>query len=328
MRFFKIFFLLFFSSYLFSQSINVHQLEKKAARWLNVSSLSLKKVNGGLTNVSFIGTSKKGKYIVRVGKDDPEALGIDRPCEIACQKAASRVGIAPKIFYKDLHNGILISQFLDGKTLSASDVYDSQKLKQIIETVKTCHAISFKKVLKTVSVWDNVRNMLVRSGQGDSSFLSQEQVEHIQEVIDRIENYFQGKEKGYEGLCHNDLVAENFIDNGKQLFLIDWEYACWGNILFDLASLCVEQGFDQEKKKEVLKLYFGDTWEQHECAFKLMCVIFNLRDALWYNLRGKELVAIRSVNMNHFAQKYLDLFWLGVQEFFDDEKTETSCFVC
>ena len=36
---------------------------------------------------------------------------------------------------------------------------------------------------------------------------------------------------------HNDLLAANFIDDGKRLWLIDWDYAGFNSPLFDLGGL-------------------------------------------------------------------------------------------
>jgi aminoglycoside phosphotransferase (APT) family kinase protein len=36
---------------------------------------------------------------------------------------------------------------------------------------------------------------------------------------------------------HHDLLPGNFIDDGKRLWLIDWEYAGFGTAMFDLANL-------------------------------------------------------------------------------------------
>ena len=79
------------------------------------------------------------------------------------------------------------------------------------------------------------------------------------------------------------------------LWLIDWEYACWDNILMDLASFCIELRLDEEKTKEVLMLYFGSKWQESYFDFMLMCVIYNIRDALWYALRGREIAFIDGV---------------------------------
>src|SRR5581483_3768020 len=37
-------------------------------------------------------------------------------------------------------------------------------------------------------------------------------------------------------LCHNDLLSANLIDDGRRLWLVDWEYAGIGHPLFDLAN--------------------------------------------------------------------------------------------
>ena len=39
---------------------------------------------------------------------------------------------------------------------------------------------------------------------------------------------------------HNDLLAANFIDDGRRLWLVDWDYAGWNTPLFDLGGLLVE----------------------------------------------------------------------------------------
>ena len=47
------------------------------------------------------------------------------------------------------------------------------------------------------------------------------------------------KTVGTIDLCfgHNDLLAGNFIDDGRRLWLIDWDYAGFNSPLFDLATL-------------------------------------------------------------------------------------------
>src|SRR5438477_250803 len=37
-------------------------------------------------------------------------------------------------------------------------------------------------------------------------------------------------------LCHNDLLPANLIEDGRRLWLVDWEYGGVGHPLFDLAN--------------------------------------------------------------------------------------------
>ncbi|MFH0898662.1 MAG: choline kinase family protein [bacterium] len=309
---------LLFCSYLSSQPTSIQNLEQQVMQWLKLPSISLQELHGGLTNTSFVATYKKKSFVVRLGKENPESLGINRLREIACHKCAAQIGIAPTILYSDPTSGTLISSFIHGKTLTATDVCTNTHLEKIVSLVKKCHAIPFKKEFETCSVYQPIREMLSRSMAYKNSFISDKQAEKIKSALNKIEAHFQEKEKTFAGLCHCDLLAGNFIDDGTKLWLIDWEYASWGNILFDLASLCIESNFDEEKTKKTLQLYFGQTWHNHYFDFKLVCTIFNLRNALWYDLRGKEIEVIGSVSMKTYAQKHLTLFWQDIDKLVPD----------
>jgi len=287
---------------------NVGRLEKDVAQWLNLpSGVSLKKLSGGQTNISFAAIHSEDpekKFVVRIGKKDSSVFSIDRFCETACQGSANRMGIAPKIFYSDPRNGTLVSSFIPGKNLTTKNICDSSRLQDVIDIIKKCHNIPFKKEFKTFSIYDKLRAMLTAL-LSEKMFITHKESQEISEIIDRIESYFHEKEKKYEGLCHGDLVAGNFRDDGTRLWLIDWEYACWDNILIDLASFCIELHLSKEKTKEVLMFYFGQNWQEYYFDFMLICVIYNIRDAFWYILRGREVAILDGVNMIEFAQKHL-----------------------
>ena len=56
---------------------------------------------------------------------------------------------------------------------------------------------------------------------------------------------------------HNDLLAANFIDDGKRLWLLDWEYAGFNSPLFDLGGLASNSELSREQAEQALALYFG-----------------------------------------------------------------------
>ena len=47
--------------------------------------------------------------------------------------------------------------------------------------------------------------------------------------------------------CHNDPLAENFIDSPARMYLVDWEYAGMNDPMWDLGDLSVEAGFGPEQ---------------------------------------------------------------------------------
>ena len=85
-------------------------------------------------------------------------------------------------------------------------------------------------------------------------------------------------------LCfgHNDLLAGNFIDDGRRLWLIDWDYAGFNSPLFDLANLASNNEFPEKLEQELLEMYFEQTisenlWKRY---FAMKCASL-LREAMW-----------------------------------------------
>ena len=81
---------------------------------------------------------------------------------------------------------------------------------------------------------------------------------------------------------HNDLLAANFIDDGKRLWLIDWDYAGYNTALFDLANLSSNNELSSEQEDWTLETYYQqpvtDRLRRRLAAMK--CVSL-LRETLW-----------------------------------------------
>ena len=58
---------------------------------------------------------------------------------------------------------------------------------------------------------------------------------------------------------HNDLLPANFLDDGKRLWLIDFEYAGFNTAMFDLAGAASNAGMTAAESDELLAAYFGAT---------------------------------------------------------------------
>ena len=85
-------------------------------------------------------------------------------------------------------------------------------------------------------------------------------------MIPQLQNFLNinadlEKTVGTIDLCfgHNDLLAGNFIDDGRRLWLIDWDYAGFNSPLFDLANLASNDEFPDKLEQELLEMYFEQT---------------------------------------------------------------------
>jgi thiamine kinase-like enzyme len=79
--------------------------------------------------------------------------------------------------------------------------------------------------------------------------------------------------------CHCDPLCENFLDTGKRMWIVDWEYSGMNDPLWDLGDLAVEGQFNTTQEEEMIAAYFGGEPTAAErgrfVIYKAMC------DLLW-----------------------------------------------
>jgi thiamine kinase-like enzyme len=79
--------------------------------------------------------------------------------------------------------------------------------------------------------------------------------------------------------CHCDPLCENFLDTGKRMWIVDWEYSGMNDPLWDLGDLAVEGQFTKAQEEEMIAAYFDGAPSASErgrfVIYKAMC------DLLW-----------------------------------------------
>ena len=81
--------------------------------------------------------------------------------------------------------------------------------------------------------------------------------------------------------CHNDLLAENYIDDGKILWLIDFEYSGNNDPTFELGNTAQEQLFDDARQRALCAAYFGAAEDAKLARMKLNMVMSDVGWTLW-----------------------------------------------
>jgi len=59
--------------------------------------------------------------------------------------------------------------------------------------------------------------------------------------------------------CNNDLLAENFMDDGKKIWIIDYEYSGQNEASFDIGNLAGEIFLNEEETTILCDAY----WQKH-----------------------------------------------------------------
>ena len=239
--------------------------------------VSLEPIDGGITNRNFVATDQGRKYFVRMGNDIP-LHGVMRFNELQASRAAAKVGLSPAVVHQV--PGILILDFIEGKTLAEEDIRQDSYLQQIVPMLHTCHRELTKNVRGPALifwVFHVIRDYLATLEDDDS---------RMRDVLPALKDKAAALERAVGSIDlvygHNDLLAANFIDDGKRLWLIDWDYAGYNSPLFDLANLASNNGLSPEQELWLLENYFNAAApDATRHAFDAMKCASLLRETLW-----------------------------------------------
>ena len=233
-------------------------------------------LSGGITNINLVVRDGDRKFVVRLGIDIEEH-GVMRWNELALSQAAASAGFSPGVVHHE--HGVLVLEFLTARTLSEADIRNPENLPRIIELIARVHrdmgALLTKPVLAFWPFQVN-RTYITRLGTDGSSHKSVfpqmlEQLKMLESATGQVDLV----------IGHNDLLAANMLDDGNQLWLIDWEYGGYNSPLFDLAGLASNNGLSEQQEYQMLEQYFDARPEQHWRAYQAMKCVSLMRETLW-----------------------------------------------
>jgi thiamine kinase-like enzyme len=232
---------------------------------------------GGLSNRNFVVRDSEAAYVVRLVGGDIPAHGIVRDREVAVSRASHRAGIAPELVLAE--PGMLVFRFVDGRALTPAEVGDAAMLPRIAELLRRCHrdvAAHLRGPAPCFWVFHTLRHYLAElAAQGRLGG----QIGRLRDTVEALEAVVGPTRLA---LTHNDLMPGNIIDDGTNLWLIDWEYGGFGAPLFDLASLVVDSGLDETAQVALLAAYFRRPPSAALLRrFAAMILAADLREMLW-----------------------------------------------
>ncbi len=231
-------------------------------------------LKGGISNLSFTATDTTGKYVVRLTRDFP-FHHVQRDREVMCGRAAHALGFGPEIVHAQ--PGLMVSRFIDGQVFAADDV--RANIPRIVELLGRFHRDMANAMSGAGFIFwvfhvnrDYVRQLREagRASETDANrWLSiSAELEAAQQPLPIVAG-------------HHDLLPANLIDDGRRLWLIDYEYAGFGTAMFDLANLSSNSGFSRAQSEELLSAYFGGADDTTRRAHAAMEAASLLREALW-----------------------------------------------
>ena len=263
-------------------------------------------LKGGVSNASFTVSDATGKYVTRVGEDYPFHQ-VSRQREAVAARAAFDAGLSPEVVHTG--PGIMVVRFLDARTYGEADVRDNAQA--CVEIVKRCHRDMGKRIGGQGAifwVFQIIRDYANTLKAGDHRHVAE--LPRLMAIVDALE---EAQVPLPIVFGHHDLLPSNFMDDGKRLWLIDWEYGAFGTAMFDLANLASNNSFDARGERLILESYFGSPAPALERAFHAMKAASALREAIWgmvselhLNAPGVDYAAYAAEYLGRFERVYAD----------------------
>ncbi len=242
-------------------------------------------LTGGLSNESWKVTDRAGMHVARFGRDFP-VHHVERAREAMTARAAHAAGFAPAVEYSA--PGVMVSAFIGARTWAAADVRANPQ--RVGDLLRRFHRDLPAHVEGTgVIFWPFhvIRDYARTLKAGDSEFLP---------GLGRLLGLAQSFEAAQLPLPivfgHHDLLPANFLDDGRRLWLIDFEYAGFGTAMFDLAGAAANAEMQDEQAAQLLAAYFGhEPGESIWRAFDAMQGAALVREAMWAMVSDLHLAA-------------------------------------
>lgn len=222
-------------------------------------------ITAGRTNQNFLVTCGQRRYFARIGYDLPRHR-ISRVVEARCALFAAQNGVAPYVHYAE--NGILITDYVDGRTLKIEDANSPTIMDRIAKHLAVLHNLPLPKGIPIFDPIDSTNYYLENISAG--KILQKERV-----IFESIINTAPNLEPN--SLVHADLIPENIIDDGKKLWFIDWEYSGIGHPAVDLAFVAMNFELSDHQLDSFVALH-GDL---NPDLVRALRPVITLREALW-----------------------------------------------
>jgi len=251
----------------------LHRLPELAGRELTLTALS-----GGITNRNFRvdadGTDQR--WVIRLAGNDTHLLGISREVEHAATVAAAGVGVGPEVTAFIRPEGYLVTRFIVGEPVSAEAVHHPDTLRRVADSLRRIHdGPAIPGLFVPLRIVEAYRALAVARGvpippEYDRATDAARRIERAL-LADPIE----------PRPCHNDLLNANFIDDGRRIRIIDWEYAGMGDPFFDLGNFSINHELESDEDVVFLEAYDGSIDPRRLARLTLMRVVSDFREAMW-----------------------------------------------
>jgi thiamine kinase-like enzyme len=209
---------------------------------------------GGLTHLVYRLEAGGERYVLRIPGEGTEDY-IDRKVEAHNARVAAGAGVSAEVLFFDDSDGLMLARNLGGCVTMSPSSFKSRPgaPARAAAALKQLHACGrkFQFRFELFSMIDEYLGLLAE--------LEAILPDGYRDVVAEANAVRQALDARPMALapCHCDPLAENFLDDGERMWIVDWEYSGMNDPLWDLGDVSVEAGFDADQDREMMEAYCG-----------------------------------------------------------------------
>ena len=245
-------------------------------------SVAISPLSGGLTNENYLVECDGRKYVMRLPGQSTELLSIDRANEVFNTKAAATTGIGPEVLEHVAGADVMVLEFIPGPTMSSATLQSPRMAARMADSFHRLHAAPpflqdfnmFRLIEYYLGIVDE-HHVVIPHDYRD--WLP---------TVGEIERAVAVAALA-AAPCHNDLLCENFIDDGTALRVVDYELSGNNDPCFDLGNTAQEAQFDQDLRAALCEAYFGRPDPRQLARMNLFALMSDIGWTLWGAIQAK-----------------------------------------
>jgi thiamine kinase-like enzyme len=235
-------------------------------------------LTGGLTNRNLKVTNADGTCVVRIPAAGPGLLGIDRDVEHANSVAAATAGVGAPVLHYRQGEGLVVG-FLPGRALGDADLHRIDVLHRVAAACRRLHAgPRFVNDFDMFEVQARYRRIVAEHG-----FRLPPRYDEFAPTVARIREALGPRTDTVP--CNNDLLAENLLDDGAQVRIIDYEYSGNNDPCFELGNIWSEATLPLPLLDELIAAYYGRPSPRQVARARLFALMSQYGWTLWASIQ-------------------------------------------
>jgi thiamine kinase-like enzyme len=207
-------------------------------------------------------------------------LAIDREAEFRNSQIAAAAGVGPAVVEFAPDEGVLVVQWIEGRTFDDSTLDDETQLRRLAEVCRRLHAAP--RFASDFDMFDVQRRYLAIVTE--LGFRLPDDYLSFAPAVRRIEDVLRAS-AGPTVPCHNDLLAANVMDDGERLWLIDYEYSGNNDACFDLGNAWSEAALPLDRLEHLVTCYFGEPSPVQTARARLFGLVAKYGWTLWASIQ-------------------------------------------